>query len=304
MEHQREKLLLFSGLPSAYLAEWQITDDLALAESKLGVRFEAVSHEELVARYTSLDEAGQGEALRLAQELLEGASRQRPPGIPPAPPRDAIVDATRLYVAMQQFVVEHNSDAVTVACSPWIHGKDLPVPCVALMLFQEQGIPAACQGDIDALLTMVLFKRVSGRASFMGGAVDAQGQLGLSHCVICRNLPGPHADLQPYVISDYHGRKESPTIWAEVPAGETVTVARLTRNLERLLLSPGTLLGSQADSARCRNTLVIEVPDRERVFRAVKGVQNHYVAALGDHTRALTELAEARGIQVVRLDRT
>jgi len=110
------------------------------------------------------------------------------------------------------------------------------VPCVALMLFQEQGIPTACQGDIDALLTMVLFKRVAGRSSL------------------------------------------------------------------RLLLFAGPVVASQTDNARYRNTLVVQVPDRERAFKAVKGVQNHYVAALGDHTRALTELAEAKDIQVICLD--
>jgi hypothetical protein len=46
------------------------------------------------------------------------------------------------------------------------------------------------------------------------------------------------------------------------------------------------------------------VPDRERVFRAVKGIQHRYVAAVGDHARALTELAEAHGIDAVRLDRS
>jgi L-fucose isomerase-like protein len=304
MQNGSERLLLFGGLPSAYLAEWEITGDLTLAEHKLGVRFESVPHDDLVARYTSLDEQGQREALRLAEELIQGASARRTRSLPPAPPQAAVVDATRLYVAMRQFVEARHADAVTVTCEPWIRGEGLPVPCVGLMLFQEQGIPAACQGDIDALLTMVLFQRVSGQSSFMGGAIKAQRQLGLSHCIICRNLPGPSTDLQSYLISNYHGRKESPTVWAEVPAGETVTVARLTQDLKRLLLLTGKLLGSQTDNAHCRNTLIIDVPDRERVIRAVKGIQNHYVAAVGDHARALTELASAAGIDIVRLDRT
>ena len=84
--------------------------------------------------------------------------------------------------------------------------------------------------------------------------------------------------------------------------GETVTVARLTRNLGQLLLFKGSLVANRAENARCRNTLVVDVPDRGRVFDAVKGIQNHYVAAFGDHTRAMTEMAGAWDIEVVRLD--
>ena len=65
----------------------------------------------------------------------------------------------------------------------------------------------------------------------------------------------------------------------------------------------GPIMGNQSDSVRCRNTLVVQIPDRERAFKAVKGIQNHYVAAVGDHRRALIELAETKDIEVVRLDR-
>ncbi|MGC9347386.1 MAG: hypothetical protein ACP5JG_04530 [Anaerolineae bacterium] len=302
MERIEEKLLLFGGVPSVYLAEWEITGDLALAEAKLGVRFESIPHEELVARYQSMGEADLKEALRLANELIDGASPRRGRKMPPAPPMGEIAKATRLYVTMQSFVEDRQGDAVTIVCGPWIRGGDLPVPCVALMLFQERGIPAACQGDIDALLTMVMVKRATGQSSFMGGAIKAQGHLGVNHCVICRNLPGPDKELQPYTVSNYHGRKDSPTVWADVPTGETVTVARLTHNLEQLLLLRGRLVANQTDNTRCRNTLVVEVPDRDRVFRAVKGVQNHYVVVYGDHIDALTEMAAPRGIEIARLD--
>jgi L-fucose isomerase-like protein len=296
-----EKLLLFGGVPSTYLAEWEITSDLALAESKLGVQFDSVSHDELVARSESLDEEGQVEATRLAKELVAGASPRRKRDMPSAPPQEEIEKATRLYVAMNRILEERAAQAVTIVCGPWIGGEGLPTPCVALMLFQERGIPAACQGDIDALLTMVLFKRVAGLSSFMGGAIKARGHLGINHCVLCRNMIDPEAGLQPYSISTYHGRKSTPTVWTSIPAGETVTLARLTHNLERLLLTTGTVMASQTDNWRCRNTLVVEGPDRERVFRAVKGHQNHYVVACGDHREALVQLTADVGIEVTHL---
>jgi L-fucose isomerase-like protein len=301
MTRPDERLLLFGGLPTEYLTEWEITSDLSLAEARLGVHFETIIHDALLARFRSLDGDGLQTAAELAEGLVDGASsgRQR---MPAPPEMKQIVAATQLYVAMNQITEERRGDAVTIACWPWIRGEDLPTPCVALMLFQERGIPAACQGDIDALLTMVLLKRVTGWSSFMGGAIKAQGHLGINHCVICRRMAGPEGACQAYALSSYHGRKESPTVFAGVPTGQVVTVARLTRNLEQLLLLKGTLVANQTDNSRCRNTLVIDVPDRERAFRAVKGIQQHYVVALGDHTQAISNLAANHDIDIVRLD--
>ncbi len=299
-----ETLLLFGGVPTSYLKEWHITRDLSLAEETLGVCFEEVAQDALMDRYKAMDHDAREEAAYLAQRLVEEASTDPHPEMPPAPPLQEIEKATRLYLAMQYFVEVHDAHAVSIVCGPWMT-EEYPTPCVALMLFQERGLPAACQGDIDALLTMVLFKRLAGLASFMGGAVEVGQHLGISHCVLCRNLQGANTELQPYWLSNYHGRKASPTVWTDVPSGMPVTIARFTQNLESLLLTTGMTVyrdvAAQASEKRCRNTLIVQVPDRARVLAAVKGVQNHYVVAYGDHAQGLTALAEGKGIQVVPL---
>jgi L-fucose isomerase-like protein len=301
MEQKPKTVLLFGGEHSRYLREWEITSDLALAERVMDVRFCSVSTEELMARYESLSAEDQKSANGLARDLLDGAS-VRQDRMPRPPDLAQVAQAAQLYVAMRHYVDENAAQAVTIICGPWIRGEGRPTPCMALMLFQEAGIPAACQSDIDALLTMILFKRLAGKPSFMGGAIKARGKLGINHCMLCRNMTGVDDALQPYVVSTYHGRKETPTVWTQVPVGERVTVARLTRNLEQLLLLAGTVVASDTHNTRCRNTLVVDVPDRNRVFRAVKGIQHHYVVACGDHVQALSNWAGDRGIDVVRLD--
>jgi len=298
---EKDTVILFGGKHTRYLCEWEITSDLALVERVMDVRFCSVSTEELMVRYTSLPEEDQERATRLAHDLLDLASRNKG-NMPPAPSVAQVKEAALLYLAMQHYVDEHQAQAVTTICGPWIRGEGRPTPCMALMLFQEAGIPAACQSDIEALATMILFKRLTGQPSFMGGAIKARGTLGINHCILCRNMTGPEDALQPYVVSTYHGRKETPTVWTQVPAGETVTVARLTQNLEKLLLFKGSVVASDTHNTRCRNTLVVDVPDRRRVFKAVKGIQNHYVVACRDHVQALSDWAQAREIQVVRLD--
>jgi L-fucose isomerase-like protein len=289
--------LLFGAMPHAYLDEWQITSDLDLIDRKLGVRIEQVPHEEWMARYEGLDAQERAEATLLAEGLVSGATHDRR-----AKPiaRPDVERATRLYLAMRGYCQARDATAVTVNCGPFIRGEDMPTPCVALTFFNDQGIPAACQGDLDAMLTMILFKRAAGLPSYMGGPIADSGHLGVCHCVLSRRMCGADAPAQPYYLSDYHGRKAGPTVHTDLPAGQTVTVARLTRNLASLLLTRGTVVASHDSNHRCRNTVAVQVADRSAVLKAVKGVQSHLVLACGDHTEALAALADEAGIEVVR----
>lgn len=296
MVQSGETLLLFGGLSRYYLQGWEITANLKIAEEKLGVRFVTVPTGELLSKYQSLDNTEMARAKELAEQLKRKASKDQRAKLLA---KEELEKATGLYVAMLSYVEKYAADAVTIVCSPWIRGTEVTVPCIALTLLQEEGVPAACQGDIDALLTMVLFKRLSGLASFMGGGIKASGALGVSHCVLSRKMCGPEMPMQPYYISDYHGRKNSPTIHTEIPKGETVTLARLTRNLEGLILTSGVVIGSQDQKNRCRNTVVIKVKDRDKLLKTVKGIQQHFVVSCGDQRKALTMLARRAGIKVI-----
>jgi L-fucose isomerase-like protein len=294
----RDVLLLFGGVPHEYLQKWEITSDLAFAEDKLGVQFKEITTEDLVARTRNLTNPEEAKAKQITDQLLNNAVQSAQEA---TLSEVEIQKATELYVAMKSFVDQENATAVTIVCGPWIREPNYPTPCVALMLLQEEGVPAACQGDIDALLTMVLFKRAAGVTSCMGNNFAVSGELGVGHCVLPRNLCDPTTSLQPYYLSDYHGRKQSPTIHTTVPTGQVVTLARLTRNLENMILSQGELVENLDLRDRCRNTLIIHVDDPARVLGAMKGLQQHLVVACGDHTKAMTTQAQKAGIKVIAI---
>ncbi|MFW6108260.1 MAG: hypothetical protein ACOC8D_00450 [bacterium] len=288
------RALLVGGVPQKYLAEWGITSDLGLVERTLGVRIETVALEEFLARREALSAAERERARCLAEDLVAGAADA---DVEP-PEGEAMLDATRLHVALRAMMAERGADAVSTICGV-IREATGVVPCVALMLLQEEGVPAACQGDIDALLTMVMLKRATGWISFMGGGFGEGGRLLVNHCVLSRRMAGADAPLQPYYLGRYHNRLNSPTVHTDPPTGQPVTVARLTRNLEGLLLASGTLVATDDPPDRCRNTLVIDLADPARLLDRVRGHQNHVVIALGDHTEALGRAADAAGIPVI-----
>lgn len=289
-----ERVALFGGVPHAYLDEWAITSDFGLVERRLGVRIDVVPLEELLARYEGLSEAEQDRATALAEGLVAGADETEAD----QPDAEAVVKAMRLCLAIQAIVDDREADAATTHCGT-IRNATGAVPCVALMMLQDEGIPAACQGDIDALLTMMLLERATGWISFMGGGFHENGRLLVNHCVLSRRMAGADAPLQPYYLGRYHDRFNSPTVHTIPEPGQPVTVARLTRNLEGLLLTSGTLVECIDPPDRCRNTLVIDVADPARLLAQVQGHQNHLVVALGDHAAGLARLCREAGIEVI-----
>jgi L-fucose isomerase-like protein len=294
---QAEKVLVVGGLPRRYLEQWEITADLGRVRDVLGVSVEEVPVEELTGACDALCDADRERAGRLCEELTGRAPDARG-ARPPSPA--AVERAVRVYLAIEAILEARSGTAVTTVCGP-IRRAIRAVPCVALMLLQERGIPAACQGDLDAMLTMLLFRRVAGVGSFMGGARREEGRLTVSHCVLSRRLAGADAPPASHYLGRYHDDLDSPTAHVSVPVGGPVTIARTTGNLEGLLLARGDLRGCLDEPGRCRNSLVIDLPNVEGLMAHVSGIQYHLVVAPGDHRDALAAFAGQVGMRAVRL---
>jgi L-fucose isomerase-like protein len=287
-----EKVLLFGQVPHKYLNQWEITSDFDVVAEKLGIRIEVVPKDALRARYEGLSEQQRGEAAALAKRLVDEAQQDGR-----ARPDDAELEAAvRYFMAMHSIVAERGASAATLLCGSFPPGKG-PGPCAALTLLADHGVPAGCQGDIDAVLTMALFKRAAGVVSFMGGAFAQGSRLRVGHCVLPRTMKGPEAS-QPYYLARYHGTQSGVTIHTDLGAGEPITVARLTRDLKRLIIAEGTLAESIDPQRGCRNALLIEMADVRKLMSVVRGGQYHLVVACGHHLAKMRQLADQAGIEV------
>ena len=292
----RDQIVIFGQIPQANFDRWGISSDLTLIERKLDVHFIEIHSETLLKRMQHPTPNDRETLQQVTQQLITQAD---PNPQKTSRAKATIADAVKLYVAMNHFVDEYQASAVTIVCRPWIQNRETTTPCIALMLFQEAGVPAACQGDLGALLTMVLFKRVAGVMSVMGNNFEVNGQLGIGHCVLSRQFCASAGTRNPYYLSDYHGRQPSPTVHSLLQADQVVTMARLSQNLEQLILISGVLVGNRDLPERCRNTLIIQVTDTNHVLDMMKGVQQHLVVACGDHHQALTDYVQARDITVI-----
>lgn len=76
--------------------------------------------------------------------------------------------ALKLYVAMKRFVQEYEASMLTITCAEDLFYENRVTPCLPLVLFNDEGIPASCEGDLSALLAMTFLAHISEKPAFMG----------------------------------------------------------------------------------------------------------------------------------------
>ncbi len=87
-----------------------------------------------------------------------------------------------MYVAIKRILEDYHLEGFTVGCFDLI-GKIGTTPCLALAMFNAQGIPAACEGELNALIGMMIIRKFFDEPAFMGNLADFdENHVVIAHC--------------------------------------------------------------------------------------------------------------------------
>ncbi len=287
---QNARIALF-GFPPPIFSRWHHLPDLELAGEKLGVEFSPVEIRELVAQLPMIDE---GKAQTLAQRWVQEAEDVVEPSA------SDVTDAARLFLAMSDILAHRKANAMAINCVELTTLK-VPPPCYAMTRLRDEGIHAACEADVSALLTMMMLGYVADGPAFMGNIVGANPQsntLMISHCVVPTRMAGFGQPPRPYTLRNYHGTHAGVTAHVELDMGQELTIARLARNMDKIMLLRGELVDCR-DTTTCRTTVSARVSDVRNFVRCALG--NHHAVVYGDHVGQTKALSDALGISAVEL---
>jgi len=208
--------------------------------------------------------------------------------------REAGIEALRLYEALREVIAEHGLDALTVGCYPNIFGK----ACLAASLLGEEGVPLACEGDVNGALAMLMLADLTGAATHCTDALDpipADDSLVFSHC----GSGGFSLAADPSEVVIGTGRLMGGGVCCLFPARPgPVTLVNLIPTLG------GYKLAVMAGEAVATEMVFPGNPLRVRFggdYRAVldwiaaEGLGHHWMAAYGDLRRPLRDLAAMTG---------
>ena len=216
--------------------------------------------------------------------------------------------AARVSVALQNLMEQQRADGLAVGtCMGWLSKG---FPCLGFARLRDKGIPAACEGDMDSLLTMILFQYMIDRPGFQGNATfdTARNALWTAHCTAPLKMDGPDGDEAPYLLrghSEVGGSGCVPEV--QYRLGQTITRTKMV-NLDTILASTGKIIEVPDVAVHgCRSQIVTEVRDAAKMAANWSSVLEtedamtllHRVVFYGDHMESVHHLARLMGMKVV-----
>lgn len=240
-----------------------------------------------------------------SDEVKELAARYKNNARQVFQPSDAdIFDATRATVALKRVVREAKVDAVMMDCLPGLqHPRQHVPPCMGFMDLRDEGIPAGCESDLDATLTMMLMQYLFDRPGFQHNPTveTERNHYFCAHCTSASKMKGADSPPEPYMLMSH-----AEAGWGCVPRvlfspGQEVTIAKylsVRSDSERpqMLVYSGALVGCPPvpQTGGCRTNAETTINELEDVAD-LKG--HHLVMVYGHYAKALRRFCQMYNIE-------
>lgn len=119
------------------------------------------------------EEISDNEARPLWEKMVSEAGDCR------VPEADGL-DSMRVYLACREAIEEHKLHAITVGCYPHLMGR----VCLTGSLLADEGVPLACEGDVNGAVGQLMLAWLSGRPTHHTDWLDPleDGSVVFSHC--------------------------------------------------------------------------------------------------------------------------
>jgi hypothetical protein len=238
-------------------------------------------------------------------EVKELAARYRSSATKILQPNDEdIFDAARASVALQRVVEAAKVDAVMMDCLPGLqHPHQHVPPCMGFMDMRDRGVPAGCESDLDATLTMMLLQYLFDRPGFQHNPTveTEQNHYFCAHCTSASRMKGAGAPPEPYMLMNH-----AEAGWGCVPRvlftpGQDVTITKYLSvkadsEKPQMLVYSGQIVGCPPvpQAGGCRTNAETTINELSDVTE-LKG--HHLIMAYGNHAKALRRFCQMHDVE-------
>ena len=259
-------------------SEWLIASDVdsAFLKGRLAVDLITVDIEELMTRIRSAT---------VSRKELAAFTREAEEILGPNP--DDIREAVAVYRGLRTLVDEYRLAACSVRCFDLV--TDLHTTgCYALSRLNDEGVPAGCEGDLQALFSLYIGTLLSGKVAFMGNIASIEPEsrtIGLAHCMC------PLSMAMHYTVYTHFESNLGIGISGTFPEG-AYTMYRLGgERLDHLFVREGQLEDTEFRQDLCRTQLRLCVDEPiDELLHAPLG--NHHILIPGHYRTAIERFFE------------
>ena len=187
-----------------------------------------------------------------------------------------LLDSLKIYLAINQICQENNCTCATVRCFSIIE-KLKATGCLALALLNDEGIDAACEGDLQSLLSMILVRRVTGMPSFMANpsAMSKDNHTTtFAHCTV------PTTMCRRYGFRSHFESQCGLAVAGEFSPSEVYTIFKWGgEKLDRFFVEEAVSVVAPSNENSCRSQLTLNFYNPEYMLNNPIG--NHHIILKG-----------------------
>ena len=200
--------------------------------------------------------------------------------------RQALPGAHQIYLALKTVVERHQLQGFTLRCFDLLTAVR-NTGCMALARFNSEGIVAGCEGDVPAMLSMMIAQVLTGMSGFQANPARINpetGELLFAHCTIPFNM------VEHYELDTHFESGIGVGIRGYMKEGP-VTIFKVSGDLSRCFIEEGELVRNQAQPDLCRTQQIIRLSDPSKAhYFLTKPIGNHHIIIRGHHKRLLQEM--------------
>lgn len=275
------------GQPS----DWLISSnaDKSAVKERLGINLLDIPIQELIEEIEAADISASPEALHAIKAELEGNASDAV--------RKHAEGAMKIYVALKHIVERHNLSGLTLRCFDLLDTVG-NTGCLALALLNAEGIPAGCEGDVPALLTMAIGNALTGRCGFQSNPsrIDPQtGELLMAHCTIPFNMILNHS------FNTHFESGIGVALHGDMPVGDA-TIFKVSGDLSRHFCAEAELVTNRYENNLCRTQIILKLKDNPQEtcteYFLKNPVGNHHIVFSGAHKALFEAFMENHTYQI------
>ena len=191
--------------------------------------------------------------------------------------------ALAIYSGLKRIIDRYKLSGFTLRCFDLL-GEYKNTACLALAMFNDQGIIATCEGDVPSMLSMLIVKAASNKPSFQAnpskitfGAENTPNTVLFAHCTV------PMCMCKDVEFMTHFESGLGIGIRGEMIPGE-VTIFKLSRDLKNYLLINGEILQNQKLENYCRTQIEVKLDDEDMYRLINKSFGNHVIISYGDNS--------------------
>jgi len=258
------------------------------------LRLEFVDYKELIKKYNEVKD----EEARLIAETLKKNAYWINDNIR----SDDLVKAAKLYLASKKLIEERNANALAINDFT-IMMEDLnalPVtPCVAITLLNDEGIPTACEADLNSLILQIIFKHLANRPAWITDPVfDFKDKSVIYvHCTAPTRMAGFRVKGEPYALDTHDETGKPVTVRTKFKVGQEVTIAQISWDFKKLIMRKTRIIDTPIIRIGCRTKAKTYADNIESMLWRYEAPL-HRVLVYGDWTKELIYLAKLMNLEV------